>query len=402
MINWKRNLAALWLAEFTAIFGFSFAFPFLPVFLSKDLGIHGDRALAFWTGIAASATGFSLAIASPVWGRLADRYGRKPMLVRAMLGGGVTVGLMGLSQSALQLTGLRLLQGAASGTVAAATALVASETPRLEVGWSLGILSSAIALGSAVGPAAGGVAGSIFGLRAVFITGGVMLLVATLPVLLAVRESPVRPGPRTTRRALELLRTHRPGTLRALGVLIGGQALLQSGFSAGQQLVVLRFLQFDPGAASTVAGIAFGAGGIASALAGISYSRAVRVGGYRNVTVVTALLLASAMAATALLPGLVPVIGAFVVGSFLYGALIPALTSMIGLEAPGELQATVYGFSASAVAVGFGLGPLTGGLVAAAAGVRTALLLAAAVALVPAGILRLWGREPVAATTSPE
>src|SRR5260370_40482085 len=128
-VNWRRNLAALWLAEFTAILGFSFAFPFLPLFLHRELHIPNGPELSFWTGVSASATGFALALTSPIWGRLADRYGRKPMLVRAMIGGGISVGLMGLAQSALQLTVLRGVQGASSGTVAAATALVATETP---------------------------------------------------------------------------------------------------------------------------------------------------------------------------------------------------------------------------------------------------------------------------------
>src|SRR5260370_18504968 len=155
-VDWRRNLAELGLAEFTAILGFSFAFPFLPLFLHRELHIPSGSQLAFWTGISAGVTGFALALTSPIWGRLADRYGRKPMLVRAMIGGGISVGLMGLSQSALQLTVLRGVQGASSGTVAAATALVATETPAPELAWALGILSSAISFRSATAPPAAG------------------------------------------------------------------------------------------------------------------------------------------------------------------------------------------------------------------------------------------------------
>src|SRR3989442_2588774 len=111
------------------------------------------------------------------------------MLVRAMIGGGVSVGLIGLVRTVQELTLLRVVQGATSGTVAAATALVAGETPLAEMGWALGILSSSIALGSAIGPAAGGVAANLIGLRATFIGGGVFLLVAAVPVMLVGRES---------------------------------------------------------------------------------------------------------------------------------------------------------------------------------------------------------------------
>ncbi len=395
--DWRRNLAALWLAEFTAIFGFSFAFPFLPVFLHRDLGIQGDRELAFWTGIAAGVTGFSLAIASPIWGRLADRYGRRLMLLRAMLGGGVTVGLMGLAQNALQLTALRILQGAASGTVAAATALVASETPPQHVGWSLGVLSSAIALGGAAGPAVGGIAGNAFGLRAVFLGGGALLLLATLPVLLVVREDSVRRVKRD-RPALETLRAARPGTLGALGVLIAGQALLQSSYTASQQLVVLRLVQLDPRAASTLTGIAFGLAGVATAAAGVSYSRALRLGGYRRLVIGSALGMAAFVVGAAAAPSIAGIVASFVFASFVYGALIPALSSMIGLEAPTAVQATVFGVSASAIAVGFGVGPLMGGFVASRFGIPAGLYLAA-VAAAGVAVILARGREPAPART---
>src|SRR5882724_5116741 len=93
-VDWRRNLAALWFAEFTAIFGFSFAFPFLSIFISQDLGVHAGRDLDLWTAAAGSVTGLSMAVASPIWGVLGDRYGRRPMLLRSMVGGGLTVGLI--------------------------------------------------------------------------------------------------------------------------------------------------------------------------------------------------------------------------------------------------------------------------------------------------------------------
>ncbi len=393
-VDWRRNLAALWLAEFTAIFGFSFAFPFLPLFLHRDLGIPNGPELAFWTGVAASATGFALAITSPIWGMLADRYGRKPMLVRAMIGGGVSVGLIGFVRTALQLTGLRVVQGATSGTVAAATALVAGETPLAEMGWALGILSSAIALGSAIGPAAGGLAANVVGLRATFIGGGVFLLVAAVPVIFVVRESVPPAGRRQRPRPLAGLRAAGQGTLAAVTMLIVAQVLLQASYTAAQQLVVLRLLQLDPGAASAVTGAAFAAGGIATAIAGVTYARLVRRTGYRLLTGTAAFLMAVSIAAAAIAPSLALVVTAFVLASLFFGALIPAFGAMIGLQTPSQVQASVFGFSSSAVALGFGIGPLTGGLIASRTGVGAALTAAAAVALVLAGLIAVAVREP--------
>jgi DHA1 family multidrug resistance protein-like MFS transporter len=394
LVDWRRNLAALWLAEFTAIFGFSFAFPFLPLFLHRDLGIPNGPKLALWTGVAASVTGFALAITSPIWGMLADRYGRKPMLVRAMIGGGISVGLIGLVRTVQELTLLRVVQGATSGTVAAATALVAGETPLAEMGWALGILSSSIALGSAIGPAAGGVAANVIGLRATFIAGGILLLVAAVPVIAVVRESAPTAGHRQRPRPLAGLRAAGPGTLAAVSILIVAQVLLQASYTAAQQLVVLRLLQFDPGAASTVTGAAFAAGGIATAIAGLTYARLLHRTGYRLLAGMAAFLMAAAIAAAAVAPNLALEVAAFVLASLLFGALIPAFGAMIGLQTPSQVQASVFGFSSSAVALGFGIGPLTGGLIASRAGVGAALTAAAAVALVLAGLIALSVREP--------
>jgi len=394
-VNWRRNLAALWLAEFTAILGFSFAFPFLPLFLHRELHIPSGSQLAFWTGISAGVTGFALALTSPIWGRLADRYGRKPMLVRAMVGGGISVGFMGLAQSALQLTVLRGIQGASSGTVAAATALVATETPTEHLAWALGILNSAISLGSAAGPAAGGLAANFVGLRAIFVGGGVLLLLAMIPVLIAVRESPRRVIRELTPSTLQVLRVARPGTIRALVVLMVAQGLLQTSYGAAQQLVVLRFVQLmSAHDAQSITGFTFAAAGIATALAAVTFSRLLRRSNYRTVVTTAAILLGLTLLGAA--AGRTPavIIVAFVLASFVTGSMIPAFGAMVGLEAPAIIQATIFGFSSSAVSVGFGFGPLLGGLIASAAGAQVGLIVAAALALLLAAIVGVAAREP--------
>src|SRR4029077_19998367 len=235
-VDWRRNLAALWFAEFTAIFGFSFAFPFLSIFIHQDLGVRSGSALYWWTAAAGSVSGLSMGIASPIWGVLGDRLGRKPMLIRSMVGGALTVGTIFFVQTPLQLVILRFLQGATSGTVAAATALVAVETPRNRVGWSLGVVTSAVALGGAVGPVVGGFAGAAFGLRLVFLGGGILLLISTIPVFLIVRESPLRRRDPARLGTLALI-GQRPGATRALAGLIGSQGLVSVANSATQVLV---------------------------------------------------------------------------------------------------------------------------------------------------------------------
>jgi MFS transporter, DHA1 family, multidrug resistance protein len=390
---WQRNLAALWFAQFTAIFGFSFAFPFLPVYL-HSLGVTQQGALAFWTGVAGGASGLALAVMSPIWGVLADRYGRKSMLIRAMLGGGITVGLMGFARGPIDLVVLRFLQGATTGTIAAATALVATGTPRQRVGWALGVLSSAVAVGSAVGPLIGGVAASILGVRAIFWAGGALLAIASLPVIVVVRETPRAMDSTHGRSGLQIVRAAAPGTIGAIAVLVICQALLQTSYVGFQPLAVLRLLERLSSSTTFVTGLAFGISGLATALAAITYASLARRFGYRLVAAAAAVGMALAELLGGFGPGIVAIVAAVGVAGVFYGAIGPALSAMIGLEAPPQVQARVFGVSSSATAIGFGLGPLGGGLLASQVGPSNAIAACAAVALALAAVLTLKAREP--------
>jgi MFS transporter, DHA1 family, multidrug resistance protein len=376
-----------------AIFGFSFAFPFLSIFISKDLGVPQGRDLDLWTAAIASVSGLSMAIASPIWGVMGDRFGRKPMLLRSMVGGAITVGLIFFARSPTDLLILRLIQGATSGTVAAATALVAVETPRNRVGWALGVVTSAVALGGAIGPVVGGLAGAAFGLRLVFLGGGILLLLSTIPVLVVVRESPRRPrvgpGPGT----LDLI-MQKQGAVRALTVLIGAQGLVNICNSATQQLVVLRLLEMLTSGVSAVTGVAFGLAGVASSGAAVFYTQVTRRFGYVRTTAAAAVMVAVAVSLIGIAPWAAVVVAGVALNGLFSGVVIPATASMIGLETPPEAQSTVFGANASSVALGFAIGPVVGGGVAATAGVPAALFVVAGLALLLAALIALGAREP--------
>ena len=192
---WQRNLYTIVGAQLTAVMGFGISIPFLPFYI-QQLGITETAQVAFWVGLINSASPVVMALASPIWGLLADRYGRKPMLVRAQVGGGMMLFLMALVMNVPQLAGLRILQGAISGSVAAATTLVASTVPRERCGYSMGLLQSAIFLGHSLGPFAGGIVGATLGYRVTFMISGVLLLVSGFLVALLVHEEFVRPSRR--------------------------------------------------------------------------------------------------------------------------------------------------------------------------------------------------------------
>jgi len=393
LAGWQRNLAALWFAQLTAIFGFSFAFPFLPVYL-RELGVHNPADLAIWTGVTGGASGAALAIMSPIWGTLADRYGRRAMLLRAMLGGAVTVGLMGFARGPVDLLVLRLVQGATAGTVAATTALVASGTPRPRVGWALGVLSSAVAVGSALGPLVGGLAASILGVRAIFWAGGALLALATIPVFATVREVPTGQSYAGRRPALAVLREAAPGAVATVAVLLVCQALLQISNNGFQPMVVLRLLEHLSSGVEAVTGIAFAAAGLSSALASVMSARVARHFGFRAVGALAALLLAGSQLISGYGPN-VPtiVLGAALTGAF-FGMVGPIISTMIGLESPSEVQARVFGLGASATAIGFALGPLGAGLLAARLGTALAITACALCSVVLAAVLATRAREP--------
>lgn len=392
-IDWRRNLAALWFAEFMAIFGFSFAFPFLSIFIHQDLGVPKGSQLDLWTAAIASVSGLSMAIASPIWGVMGDRFGRKPMLLRSMIGGAITVGLIFFARSPTDLLILRLVQGATSGTVAAATALVAAETPRNRVGWALGVVTSAVALGGAIGPVIGGLAAAAFGLRLVFLAGGVLLLLSTIPVMVIVRENPRRPRVGAQVGTLDLIK-QRPGAVHALTVLIGAQGLISVCNSATQQLVVLRLLEMLSNGVSAFTGVAFGLAGVASSGAAIFYTRITRRLGYVRTTAVAAVMVAVAVSLIAVAPWAAVVVAGVALNGLFSGVVIPATASMIGLETPPEAQSTVFGTNASSVALGFAIGPAVGGAVAATAGVPAALIVIAVLAIGLAVLIAFGAREP--------
>jgi DHA1 family multidrug resistance protein-like MFS transporter len=383
----------LWFAEFTAIFGFSFALPFLSIFISEDLGVRPGRDLDLWTAATAAALGLSAALASPIWGILGDRFGRKRMLLRSMVGGAITVGLIHFVQTPEQLVVLRFVQGASSGTVAAATALVAVETPRNKVGWSLGVVTSAVALGSAIGPVVGGFAAAWLGLRLVFLGAGVLLLVATIPVFLVVRESPLRPRDAARVSTLALI-DQRPGARRSLAVLIAAQGLAGLTNVATQILVVLRLLEIVGHGVAAITGVAFGLSGVATSAAAIFYTTVTRRIGYVRTTVICAVLMAVSIALMAYAPWAGVVVAAVALNGLFSGVISPATASMIGLETPSEAQSTVFGVNASSVSIGFFLGPLIAGGVAATAGVPAAIGVIALIALGLGVLLALGTREP--------
>ncbi len=187
---WQRTLYIMFLAQLMTAVGFSSIFPFFPLYV-KQLGSSFGINLDLMAGLVFSAQAFTMMIASPIWGALADRYGRKMMVERAMFGGSIILLLMAFVTSSEQLVLLRAVQGLVTGTVAAANALVASVTPREHAGYGMGLLQVGQGGGVALGRIIGGAVADSFGYAAAFYITAAMLLLGGILVLVGVQEPPI-------------------------------------------------------------------------------------------------------------------------------------------------------------------------------------------------------------------
>ncbi len=363
---WRRNLYAVAVAQFIALGGGNLVFPFMPFYV-RDLGVHDDGKVALWSGLLGTATGLMLFVFSPIWGALADRFGRKPVLLRAYVGAMITMTLQGFAQNVWQLVLLRGLQGMFVGTIPAATALVAAGTPRDRIAYALGILQMGLFSSQFVGPLVGGTLAASIGFRTTFVATGGFYLLSFLLVLAYVdedfqRQTAEERGSFVSN--LKLVLDRKP-----LVALIALMFFISAGPSFVRPVIPLLVDSFDSAfSPKLLSAIAFAALSGTSAVAALAASRVSGRFGYRN-----ALALATLGAGAAYLPvaaannelSLIALIG--LVGLF-SGAMVPTANWLIDAWAPPNKLASAFGLAGSVTGLAFAVAPLSGGAVAAAAG----------------------------------
>ena len=186
-LYWRRNLAVCVFGSFTTLVSLSMLLPFLPLYV-QQLGVTSSSAVIQWSGVAFGATFLGTAVTAPIWGHLADRYGRKPMLVRAAIGMAIVMSLIGLAHSVIELVALRLVAGLVGGYASASIVMIGTQAPRARAGWALGLLSTGALTGNLVGPLVGGFLPAWVGIRGTFFVGGAMIAVAAAATIFLVRE----------------------------------------------------------------------------------------------------------------------------------------------------------------------------------------------------------------------
>ncbi|CYX73243.1 multidrug efflux MFS transporter [Streptococcus suis] len=191
---WKQNLKVAWLGNFLTGTSFTLVMPFISVFV-EELGV-GPGQVEYYAGLAVSVNALAAALMAPVWGSLADRYGRKPMMVRAAFAMIFTMGGMAFVPNVFWLLALRVLNGVFTGYIPNATALIASQVPKDKTGYALGTLSTGAVAGNLIGPTLGGILAEMFGVHMVFLLVGLLYAIVVLLTVFYIREDfvPVKKG----------------------------------------------------------------------------------------------------------------------------------------------------------------------------------------------------------------
>lgn len=394
MEGWRRNLAILWGTQFLAMAGMNLVVPFLPFYV-RSLGVTDPADLALWSGLAFSGTFFAAFVATPFWGSMGDRYGRKAMVVRAIWGLGISQILIGLSQNAFQLVLFRIVQGIISGFIASALALVSTNTPKERIGYAIGILQSATSAGMVLGPFVGGVLADLIGFRAIFFVTASLCIIGGFVVLGGVQELVKGGGEEKAYSVFSnfrLMFTDPRLRMVAAGLVIGQMAVL---------MVEPLFALFIEGFGSPTAYLATLAGGIVS-IAGLFMvvsapwwgRRNDRVGYRRNMMLAFAVT-AAAYAGHALVTDLVQLGALRALLGFFRGGILPALYALTSLHSPADRRGGMMAIASSLTLFGNMLGPTLGGVVAGQFGMYISFFV---VALLLVGLSLLFRRFPEAET----
>ncbi len=373
-VSWKANLIALWFAQVGTTLGFSFTFPFYPLFFEELGGLTTERA-AFWAGLAGWVFGLGMGLSSPIWGVLGDRFGRKLNVLRALILGGFFLAISGFSQTPLQLLLSRFVIGMTSGVVPTIMALVAAETPRERLPFAAGIVQSGLFIGIALGPLLGGLIYDFFGIKAAFIATGVVLWSSAVIVVLLVREDfhPPESSPSLVQPFVVLWQL---STSRLMLPLYGVVFLILFAHLVIQPAIPGLVGIVEGGShTGTASGIVFAGGGIASAVSSLVIGWFAPRIGLQRVFIVGALLAAFAALVPYFANDYLTLAAGLAAIALFSGGLSVLVNGLIALRSPRGQHGAAFGSAQLAHAAGVGLGPLAGGAMVVTWGLRSVFLL---------------------------
>lgn len=360
---WKKNLFVLSIAVFIAGIAFSEIMPFLSLYINT-LGNFSHQQLNFWSGIVYSGTFIVSAVVSPWWGKLADKKGRKPMILRAGIGMSVVIACMGLVQNVWQLLLLRMLQGVFAGFISNSNALVATETPKTNSGQALGTIASATTAGTLLGPLVGGALTSIFSYRITFMITGGLLLLCSILVLFFVHEDDFKPvTAKKLDKASGVIKSLRSPHL-IFGLLLT-TLIIQAANNSINPIVSLYVRQLLNGHDNVVfiSGVIAALPGIATFLVASRFGALGDKIGTHKIIVAGFITASIFFFLTAFVRNTVELgILRFLVG-FSDACLFPQVQTMLTKNSPAAVTGRIFSWNQSAMYIGNIVGPLLGSFV---------------------------------------
>ena len=382
MESWRVNLISVWFGCFFTGLAISQILPFLPLYISQ-LGVTSHEALSMWSGLTFSVTFLISAIVSPMWGSLADRKGRKLMLLRASLGMAIAILLQAFATNVWQLFLLRGVMGLTSGYIPNAMALVASQVPRERSGWALSTLSTAQISGVIGGPLMGGFIADHVGLRAVFCITAALLVVSFLVTLFLIKEG-VRPtikkSERLSGKAVFASLSH-PALV--ISLLFTTMVIQLCNGSIGPILALfIKSMVPDSSNIAFLSGLIASVPGISALISAPRLGKlGDRIGTERILmaTLIFAVVLFFAMSwvTTPLQLGVLR----FLLG-FADGAMLPAVQTLLVKYSSDQITGRIFGYNQSFMYLGNVAGPLMGATVSAMAGFRWVFIATASIVLI--------------------
>ena len=379
--TWKRNLIILSFAQLLTMMGFSAYHPSIPFYI-QQLGGFGYEEAAAWNAMFQGGSAIAMAIASPIWGTVSDRYGRKLMLVRATGAGAILALVMAFVQTPGQLVAVRIVQGALCGTVSAAMVLVSTQTPDEHLGTALGVMQTVQFLGNAIGPLVGGLVADSLGYRSVFPVSSVMMAISFLSVAFLVKEKFVRPARVASKER----------RFAGIGVLWHGNipSLLFTLWTMSFALSVvgtilslyIKSLSPDEPYIATLAGSVLSVSALASALAAFGVGRLGDKYGQKRTLMICGLGAAIMYVPQAFVTTPIQLLWIKAIEGLFVGGMMPTANALLAHSTPSARRGTVFGFSNSVTASGRAIGPILGAAVASSLGMSRVFLVTAGVYLI--------------------
>lgn len=392
-IDWKRNLYISWIGCFFTGASFSLVMPFIPLYI-EELGTPNSQVEMF-AGLAISVTALAAAIVAPIWGNLADRKGRRLMMIRAAAGMTFSMGALAFVPNVYWLLFMRFLTGVLSGYIPNATALIASQAPRAKSGWALGTLATGAIAGSMIGPSLGGFLAELFGMKNVFIITGIVLFITLILTVTLVKED-FQPVHKQEMLSLKELLAKMHNVQLLFGLFITS-LIIQIGITSISPILTLYIRQLSGSKSNIlfVSGLIVSIAGVSAMLSSPSLGKLGDKIGNQKVLIgglIFSLICIIPMSVvhTTWQLGILR----FLLG-FSTGALMPSVNTLISKITPPEGVSRIYSFNQMFSNFGQVIGPLIGSTVAQGMGYRAVFLVTAVCIFVNLGVSLFNFRKPI-------